>query len=80
MVEVSRKPKGFVTINQERCKGCGFCVEFCPTNVLQLSQEYNSHGYHYPIAQAPEKCSGCDQCGAYCPDFAVLGSRNNNKK
>jgi len=24
--------KGFVAITVERCKGCGFCVEFCPTH------------------------------------------------
>ena len=28
--------KGFVAITVERCKGCGFCVEFCPTHVLAL--------------------------------------------
>ena len=40
--------KGNVTINVERCKGCGFCVEFCPTNVLALSSAFNSKGYHPP--------------------------------
>jgi len=71
----SRKARGIVTINTERCKGCGFCVEFCPTGVLALSQEFNNQGYHYPIAQNVEACSGCDQCGAYCPDFAIFGTR-----
>ena len=30
-----------------RCKGCGFCVEFCPRKVLFLSEEMNSLGYHF---------------------------------
>ena len=67
--------KGFVAITVERCKGCGFCVEFCPTHVLALSSAYNSKGYHPPNVVASEKCSGCDLCGMYCPDFAIFGAR-----
>ncbi len=59
----------------ERCKACGFCVEFCPTKVLALSSAFNSKGYHPPHLVAPEKCSGCDLCGMYCPDFAIYGQR-----
>jgi 2-oxoglutarate ferredoxin oxidoreductase subunit delta len=66
-------PKGFVTINTELCKGCGFCIEFCPSKVLEFSDEFNSKGYHPPRASKPEACSGCDLCGIYCPDFAIFG-------
>jgi 2-oxoglutarate ferredoxin oxidoreductase subunit delta len=65
--------KGNVTINVERCKGCAFCVEFCPTKVLALSSAFNSKGYHPPHVVAPDQCSGCDLCGMYCPDFAIYG-------
>jgi 2-oxoglutarate ferredoxin oxidoreductase subunit delta len=67
--------KGNVSIHVERCKGCAFCVEFCPTKVLALSSAFNSKGYHPPHVVAPEKCSGCDLCGMYCPDFAIYGFR-----
>src|SRR4249919_2166253 len=67
--------KGRVSIIVERCKACGFCVEFCPTKVLALSSAFNSKGYHPPHVVAPEKCSGCDLCGMYCPDFAIYGYR-----
>jgi 2-oxoglutarate ferredoxin oxidoreductase subunit delta len=67
--------KGVVTIVVERCKACGFCVEFCPTKVLALSSAFNAKGYHPPQAVAPEKCSGCDLCGMYCPDFAIHGHK-----
>ena len=67
--------KGFVAITVERCKGCGFCVEFCPTHVLALSSAFNSTGYHPPHVVAADKCSGCDLCGMYCPDFAIFGAR-----
>jgi 2-oxoglutarate ferredoxin oxidoreductase subunit delta len=67
--------KGRVSIVVERCKACGFCVEFCPTHVLALSSAFNSKGYHPPHVVHPEKCSGCDLCGMYCPDFAINGTR-----
>ena len=67
--------KGRVSIVVERCKACGFCVEFCPTHVLALSSAFNSKGYHPPHVVHPEKCSGCDLCGMYCPDFAIYGQK-----
>ena len=65
--------KGSVQIVVERCKACGFCVEFCPTYVLALSSAFNAKGYHPPYMVNPAKCSGCDLCGMYCPDFAIFG-------
>ncbi|GAG04085.1 unnamed protein product, partial [marine sediment metagenome] len=36
------KPKkGKIHINKDRCKGCAFCVEYCPEDVLELSEEFN---------------------------------------
>jgi 2-oxoglutarate ferredoxin oxidoreductase subunit delta len=70
-----RVAKGRVSIVVERCKACGFCVEFCPTKVLALSSAFNSKGYHPPHVVQPEKCSGCDLCGMYCPDFAIYGTK-----
>jgi 2-oxoglutarate ferredoxin oxidoreductase subunit delta len=73
-------PKGRVSIVVERCKACGFCVEFCPSHVLALSSAFNSRGYHPPHVVHPEKCSGCDLCGMYCPDFAICASKVDAKK
>ena len=72
--------KGRVSIVVERCKACGFCVEFCPTHVLALSSAFNSKGYHPPHVVHPEKCSGCDLCGMYCPDFAIYGTKTAEAK
>jgi 2-oxoglutarate ferredoxin oxidoreductase subunit delta len=68
--------KGSVQIVVERCKACGFCVEFCPTKALALSSAFNAKGYHPPYLIQPEKCSGCDLCGMYCPDFAIFGYKH----
>jgi 2-oxoglutarate ferredoxin oxidoreductase subunit delta len=72
--------RGSVSIVVERCKACGFCVEFCPTKVLALSSAFNSKGYHPPHVVAGDKCSGCDLCGMYCPDFAIHGFRTDKTK
>jgi 2-oxoglutarate ferredoxin oxidoreductase subunit delta len=67
--------KGEVTIIEERCKGCGYCVSFCPTHVLVFSEQTNRSGYLFPIVALPQQCTGCDLCGMYCPDFAIRGRR-----
>jgi len=65
--------RGSVVVNVDRCKGCGFCVAFCPTHCLELSSAFNSKGYHPPHLTIADKCSGCNLCGMYCPDFAIYG-------
>lgn len=70
-----QKFRGEVFINRERCKGCGFCVEFCPTHALAMDKELNSKGYHPPVLVDLEACTGCDLCGLYCPDFAIHAVR-----
>ena len=55
------------------CKGCSYCIDFCPSECLEFSQDFNLKGYHYPILARPEDCSGCNLCGFYCPDFAIFG-------
>ena len=70
-----RRFRGIVVVNRESCKGCGFCVEFCPLDALALEQQYNAKGYHPPYLAKPELCNGCDMCGLFCPDFSIFGYR-----
>jgi 2-oxoglutarate ferredoxin oxidoreductase subunit delta len=74
-----RKFRGEVFLNSEQCKGCGFCVEFCPTHVLAMGEELNAKGYHTPTVVNIDACTGCDLCGLYCPDFAIHGIRVLNQ-
>jgi 2-oxoglutarate ferredoxin oxidoreductase subunit delta len=69
------QPHGRVFVTPERCKGCGYCIEFCPTKVLAFSDDFNSKGFHPPYAARPEVCTGCNLCGIYCPDVAIFGIR-----
>jgi 2-oxoglutarate ferredoxin oxidoreductase subunit delta len=73
VVEPQRKVRGVVYLNADRCKGCGFCIAFCPPKVLVFSSGFNAHGYHTPMLSNPDGCTGCDLCGLYCPDFAIYG-------
>ncbi len=70
-----KKAKGTVFVRGEICKGCSYCIDFCPTDCLGFSKEFNSKGYHYPVLARPEDCTGCDLCGLYCPDFAIFGMK-----
>jgi 2-oxoglutarate ferredoxin oxidoreductase subunit delta len=68
-VYVGKKFK--IHIDENFCKGCGICVEFCPTKVYVLSSEVNIKGVRPVLAINVNKCTNCKICEIYCPDFAV---------
>jgi 2-oxoglutarate ferredoxin oxidoreductase subunit delta len=60
------KPKlKALNINHEWCKGCGICVQFCPTKVLEMDQAQKAS------VVRPEDCICCKLCEYRCPDLAV---------
>ena len=63
--------RGIVHIIDDRCKGCGFCIEFCPQGVLELSSRTNAKGYHPPQVTSDVNCVNCGLCALLCPDFAI---------
>jgi len=69
--DTTPKIRGKLHLIPERCKGCGFCVAWCPCEVLALSGRTNSKGYVMPEAIAEEKCLACGLCALLCPDFAI---------
>ena len=60
-----------VIVIAERCKECGFCIEFCPKHILYKSTEINSRGYHLVGINDSDECTGCNICSMICPDFAI---------
>ena len=64
--------KGEVHINKAHCKGCAFCVEYCPRDVLVMAEEFNQKGYHPPVVTKRMECCYCKLCEAICPEFAIF--------
>jgi pyruvate formate lyase activating enzyme len=48
---------------QERCIGCGECVQICPHEAITQTAE--------GIVSDPAKCNLCQTCADYCPSAAV---------
>jgi 2-oxoglutarate ferredoxin oxidoreductase subunit delta len=70
--EKVKPPKADIHIIKDECKGCGFCIQFCPKKVLEESQEINAKGVHPPRIVDESKCVICSFCTSVCPDFAIF--------
>lgn len=65
-----------VDIDNERCKGCSLCVEFCPKGLLYISERLNTKGYFVVTMGDKNGCTGCATCALVCPDVAIEVSRD----
>ena len=67
-------PRGQVHLIPERCKGCEISVQFCPQDVLCISEERNQEGYRIPmvIPGKETECVNCEFCTLVCPEFAIF--------
>ena len=52
-----------VTFREERCKGCGHCIEVCPKKIV----------YHPAIVPQDkmQECIACASCARICPDCVI---------
>lgn len=65
-------PKAEIHIIDDFCKGCDFCIEFCPKKVLEKSEKSNKRGAYPPKVVDESKCALCGFCTAICPEFAIF--------
>ncbi|HOL05272.1 MAG TPA: 4Fe-4S dicluster domain-containing protein [Syntrophorhabdaceae bacterium] len=65
-----------VKIDDERCKGCSLCVEFCPKGSLSISDRLNMKGYFVVSFSHEKGCTGCATCALVCPDVAIEVFKN----
>ena len=65
-----------VTFREERCKGCGLCVNACPRKIVSLDEsKLNSQGHHPAHVVEMDKCIGCACCATMCPDCVIKVER-----
>jgi nitroreductase/NAD-dependent dihydropyrimidine dehydrogenase PreA subunit len=55
-----------IAVNVESCRGCGICVQTCPTGILQLEQ-----GIPMVVRSLRRMCIQCGHCVAVCPTGAL---------
>lgn len=60
-----------IRVISERCKSCGYCVKFCPKQVLAIGEEVNLKGYEYIQPVNIDDCISCCICASICPDGAI---------
>lgn len=69
-------PKGIVTFDDDRCKGCGLCVNACPKGIVQLdTRRINVKGYNPAYVTEMDKCIACGFCAMMCPDVVIRVER-----
>ena len=70
---LAQVPRGEVHVIAERCKQCGYCLQYCPTKVLVYSEDVNAKGYHYPVVAGDKSdaCVHCRFCDLICPELAI---------
>ena len=62
-------------VSSKRCKGCGICIEKCPTGALSWGDELGVYANPIPIIDL-EKCIACGNCLNFCPDGAIIAKKD----
>lgn len=61
-----------VTFKTEECKGCEFCIAFCPKKLIKADKNVlNRSGIHPAMITDTAACIGCLSCALMCPDAVI---------
>ena len=66
-------PENIASVDDERCAGCGQCVESCEYGAITLEEKIDLRsGHKYRLAVIdPRRCWGCGNCHATCPSTSI---------
>lgn len=70
-----------LTLNKEKCVGCGVCMEICPKEAIQVTRTPKQEGEKAKpptVNISKEKCHFCGMCEAICP-FGALNIEIDGK-
>ena len=56
-------------INQDKCVGCGVCIDSCPADAISMENER--------AAIDQDKCTFCGKCFSACPQEAIRPNSEN---
>lgn len=56
-----------ILIDEEKCKGCGICVEYCNVEAIAISEETGK----VKVVDL-ESCIECHSCQQMCPENAIM--------
>ncbi len=63
--------RGRVDFIEDRCKGCGICVQVCPRKIITMLERRNSRGHRLAGVERMQDCTGCAICAEMCPDSVI---------
>ena len=62
--EKESKPRKPYPVVNDKCNGCGTCVNICPMDVFSLENGK-------AVVKNPSACIGCHACDNQCPMDAI---------
>ena len=60
--------RGRVTVDIDRCVGCGLCARDCPTSAIEVDRQ-GTGAVRVKIYH--DRCATCGLCGSSCPRGAI---------